>query len=187
MLDCCYSRLGLSHVASGLGELMQTHKSCLETTTLGEAKDETAKEHAQFTVASDQEEMVQVERSGTETQDGDELKDHSTPPSCFKHSPISTSQKDSYTIFSHSSPDAMTFQKTESNQEVVVDQAYAKVPRNVMDDSAWKRETRPKGSRFLNQLHNSLLRTLNLVMYNNRTNKRFRIRIWPYRRPYRME
>uniref|UniRef100_M4FFA6 Uncharacterized protein n=1 Tax=Brassica campestris TaxID=3711 RepID=M4FFA6_BRACM len=67
---------------------------------------ETEKEHAQFTVASDQEEMVQVEKSGTETQDGVELKDHSTPPSCFKHSPISTSQKDSYTIFSHSSPDA---------------------------------------------------------------------------------
>ena len=38
MLDCCYSRLGLSHVASGLGELMQTHKPRLETTTLGEAK-----------------------------------------------------------------------------------------------------------------------------------------------------
>ncbi|KAH0928650.1 hypothetical protein HID58_014377 [Brassica napus] len=80
---------------------------------------ETVKEHAQFTVASDQEEMVQVEKSGTETQDGVELKDHSTPPSCFKHFPISTSQKDSYTIFSHSSPDAMTFQATMSNQEVV--------------------------------------------------------------------
>ncbi|CAN7057594.1 unnamed protein product [Brassica rapa subsp. trilocularis] len=181
MLDCCYSRLGLSHVASGLGELMQTHKPPLETTTLGEAKVETEKEHAQFTVASDQEEMVQVEKSGTETQDGVELKDHSTPPSCFKHSPISTSQKDSYTIFSHSSPDATsisasTLAATESNQEVVVDQAYAKVPRNGMDDSAWKRETKPKGSRFLNQLHN-LLSTLNIVMYNNRTNKRFRIRI----------
>ncbi|CAF1854187.1 unnamed protein product, partial [Brassica napus] len=162
------------------------------------------KEHAQFTVASDKEDMVQVEKSGTETEDGVELKDHSTPPSCFKHSPvtistssnsqstlpplaatlglqISTSQKDSYTIFSHSSPDAtsisastlagsspaqtslqimegvssdiifnegimhsridpltMTFQATESNQEF-----------QGMDDSAWKRETKPKGSRFL--------------------------------------
>ncbi|KAH0885033.1 hypothetical protein HID58_061129, partial [Brassica napus] len=70
------------------------------------ARVETEKEHAQFTVASDKEDMVQVEKSGTETEDGVELKDHSTPPSCFKHSPISTSQKDSYTIFSHSSPDA---------------------------------------------------------------------------------
>ncbi|XP_018448228.1 uncharacterized protein LOC108819674 [Raphanus sativus] len=36
--DCCYSRLGLSHVASGLGEPMQTHKPRLDPTTLGEAK-----------------------------------------------------------------------------------------------------------------------------------------------------
>ncbi|CAN7015134.1 unnamed protein product [Brassica oleracea var. botrytis] len=52
---------------------------------------ETEKEHAQFTVASDQEEIVQVEKSGTETQYGVELKDHSTPPSCFKHSPVTIS------------------------------------------------------------------------------------------------
>ncbi|KAF3511382.1 hypothetical protein F2Q69_00008858 [Brassica cretica] len=36
--DSCYSRLGLSHVASGLGEPMQTHKPRLDPTTLGEAK-----------------------------------------------------------------------------------------------------------------------------------------------------
>ena len=36
--DCCYSRLGLSHVASGLGEPMQTHEPRLDPTTLGEAK-----------------------------------------------------------------------------------------------------------------------------------------------------
>lgn len=36
--DCCYSRLGLSHVASGLGEPMQTHKPRLDPTCLGEAK-----------------------------------------------------------------------------------------------------------------------------------------------------
>ena len=36
--DCCYSRLGLSHVASGLGEPMQTHKPRLDPTSLGEAK-----------------------------------------------------------------------------------------------------------------------------------------------------
>ncbi|CAN7139757.1 unnamed protein product [Brassica rapa subsp. narinosa] len=36
--DCCYSRLCLSHVASGLGEPMQTHKPRLDPTCLGEAK-----------------------------------------------------------------------------------------------------------------------------------------------------
>ncbi|KAL0875099.1 hypothetical protein Bca101_024804 [Brassica carinata] len=36
--DSCYSRLGLSHVASGLGEPMQTHKPRLDPTCLGEAK-----------------------------------------------------------------------------------------------------------------------------------------------------
>ncbi|CAG7894782.1 unnamed protein product, partial [Brassica rapa] len=36
--DCCYSRLGISHVASGLGELILTHKPRLDPTNMGEAK-----------------------------------------------------------------------------------------------------------------------------------------------------
>ncbi|KAG5411319.1 hypothetical protein IGI04_007638 [Brassica rapa subsp. trilocularis] len=36
--DCCYSRLGISHVASGLGELFLTHKPRLDPTNMGEAK-----------------------------------------------------------------------------------------------------------------------------------------------------
>ncbi|KAF8100492.1 hypothetical protein N665_0223s0018 [Sinapis alba] len=36
--DCCYSRLGLSHVASGLGEPILTHKPRLDPTSMGEAK-----------------------------------------------------------------------------------------------------------------------------------------------------
>ncbi|CAF1798835.1 unnamed protein product, partial [Brassica napus] len=36
--DCCYSRLGISHVASGLGEPILTHKPRLDLTTMGEAK-----------------------------------------------------------------------------------------------------------------------------------------------------
>ena len=36
--DCCYSRLGISHVASGLGEPILTHKPRLDPTTMGEAK-----------------------------------------------------------------------------------------------------------------------------------------------------
>lgn len=36
--DCCYSRLGISHVVSGFGELILTHKSRLDPTSMGEAK-----------------------------------------------------------------------------------------------------------------------------------------------------
>ncbi|CAN7061299.1 unnamed protein product, partial [Brassica oleracea var. botrytis] len=36
--DCCYSRLGISHVASGLGEPILTHKPRLDPTTMGDAK-----------------------------------------------------------------------------------------------------------------------------------------------------
>ncbi|XP_048611693.1 uncharacterized protein LOC106393315 [Brassica napus] len=36
--DCCYSRLGISHVASGLGEPILTHKHRLDPTNMGEAK-----------------------------------------------------------------------------------------------------------------------------------------------------
>ena len=36
--DCCYSRLGISHVASGLGEPILTHKPHLDPTSMGEAK-----------------------------------------------------------------------------------------------------------------------------------------------------
>ncbi|XP_018433853.1 uncharacterized protein LOC108806284 [Raphanus sativus] len=36
--DCCYSRLGISHVASGLGEPILTHKPRLDFTSMGEAK-----------------------------------------------------------------------------------------------------------------------------------------------------
>ena len=36
--DCCYSRLGISHVASGLGEPILTHKPRLDPTNMGEAK-----------------------------------------------------------------------------------------------------------------------------------------------------
>ncbi|KAL0731059.1 hypothetical protein Bca4012_027153 [Brassica carinata] len=36
--DCCYSCLGISHVASGLGEPILTHKPRLYPTTMGEAK-----------------------------------------------------------------------------------------------------------------------------------------------------
>ncbi|KAF2581639.1 hypothetical protein F2Q68_00002712 [Brassica cretica] len=36
--DCCYSRLGISHVASGLGESILTHKPRLDPTSMGEAK-----------------------------------------------------------------------------------------------------------------------------------------------------
>ncbi|KAF8089636.1 hypothetical protein N665_0500s0002 [Sinapis alba] len=36
--DCCYSRLGISHVASGLGEPILTHKPRLDPTGMGEAK-----------------------------------------------------------------------------------------------------------------------------------------------------
>ncbi|KAF8079465.1 hypothetical protein N665_1026s0022 [Sinapis alba] len=36
--DCCYSRLGISHVASGLGEPILTHKPRLDPTSMGEAK-----------------------------------------------------------------------------------------------------------------------------------------------------
>lgn len=169
--DCCYSRLGLSHVASGLGEPMQTHKPRLDPTTLGEAKllveveldkpfpkqialddkqgniflvdveytwipstcgrcgqlghkekrcllpvpqpcgedevpgVETENEQTQFSVVSDQE-MVQVENSETETHDGAEKKDFSTPPSCSTHSPVATPQKDNSTTFCNSSLDA---------------------------------------------------------------------------------
>lgn len=36
--DCCYSRLGISHIASGLGEPILTHKPRLDPTNMGEAK-----------------------------------------------------------------------------------------------------------------------------------------------------
>ncbi|XP_018448376.2 uncharacterized protein LOC108819852 [Raphanus sativus] len=36
--DCCYSRLGISHVASGLGKPILTHKPRLDPTSMGEAK-----------------------------------------------------------------------------------------------------------------------------------------------------
>ena len=36
--DCCYSRLGISHVASGLGEPILTHKPRFDPTSMGEAK-----------------------------------------------------------------------------------------------------------------------------------------------------
>lgn len=36
--DCCYSRLGISHVASGLGEPILTHKPRLDPSNMGEAK-----------------------------------------------------------------------------------------------------------------------------------------------------
>ncbi|KAF8048183.1 hypothetical protein N665_2625s0004 [Sinapis alba] len=36
--DSCYSRLGISHVASGLGEPILTHKPRLDPTNMGEAK-----------------------------------------------------------------------------------------------------------------------------------------------------
>ncbi|KAF8090579.1 hypothetical protein N665_0472s0012 [Sinapis alba] len=36
--DCCYSRLGISHIASGLGEPILTHKPRLDPTSMGEAK-----------------------------------------------------------------------------------------------------------------------------------------------------
>ncbi|KAF8113139.1 hypothetical protein N665_0055s0004 [Sinapis alba] len=36
--DSCYSRLGSSHIASGLGEPMLTHKPRLDPTSMGEAK-----------------------------------------------------------------------------------------------------------------------------------------------------
>ncbi|KAF2538551.1 hypothetical protein F2Q68_00021709 [Brassica cretica] len=36
--DCCYSRLGISHIASGLGEPILTHKPRLDLTSMGEAK-----------------------------------------------------------------------------------------------------------------------------------------------------
>ena len=36
--DCCYSRLGIRHIASGLGEPILTHKPCLDPTSIGEAK-----------------------------------------------------------------------------------------------------------------------------------------------------
>ncbi|KAJ4876995.1 CCHC-type domain-containing protein [Raphanus sativus] len=35
--DCCYSRLGISHIASGLGEPILTHKPRLDPTSMGEA------------------------------------------------------------------------------------------------------------------------------------------------------
>ncbi|XP_048593576.1 uncharacterized protein LOC106370477 [Brassica napus] len=38
ILDCCFSRLGIRHVASGLGEPILTHKPRLDPTSLGEAK-----------------------------------------------------------------------------------------------------------------------------------------------------
>ncbi|KAF2544064.1 hypothetical protein F2Q68_00030710 [Brassica cretica] len=38
VLDCCYSRLRISHVASGLGEPILTHKPRLDPTSTGEAK-----------------------------------------------------------------------------------------------------------------------------------------------------
>ncbi|KAF8052226.1 hypothetical protein N665_1585s0002 [Sinapis alba] len=38
ILDCCYCRLGISHVASGLGEPILTHKPRLDPTNMGEAK-----------------------------------------------------------------------------------------------------------------------------------------------------
>lgn len=36
--DSCFSRLGISHIASGLGEPMVTHKPRLDPTLMGEAK-----------------------------------------------------------------------------------------------------------------------------------------------------
>ncbi|KAL0873449.1 hypothetical protein Bca101_023154 [Brassica carinata] len=36
--DSCFSRLGISHIASGLGEPMLTHKPRLDPTSMGEAK-----------------------------------------------------------------------------------------------------------------------------------------------------
>ncbi|KAF8083785.1 hypothetical protein N665_0751s0003 [Sinapis alba] len=36
--DCCYSRLGISHITSGLGEPMLTHKPRLDPTSMGEVK-----------------------------------------------------------------------------------------------------------------------------------------------------
>lgn len=36
--DCCYSRLGISHIGSGLGEPILTHKPRLDPTSMGEAK-----------------------------------------------------------------------------------------------------------------------------------------------------
>ena len=36
--DSCFSRLGISHIASGLGEPMLTHKPRLDPTNMGEAK-----------------------------------------------------------------------------------------------------------------------------------------------------
>ncbi|CAN7076563.1 unnamed protein product [Brassica oleracea var. botrytis] len=36
--DCCYSRLGISHIASGLGEPILTQKPRLDPTNLGETK-----------------------------------------------------------------------------------------------------------------------------------------------------
>ncbi|KAF3570980.1 hypothetical protein F2Q69_00061966 [Brassica cretica] len=36
--DCCYSRLGIIHIASGLGEPILTHKPRLDPTSMGEAK-----------------------------------------------------------------------------------------------------------------------------------------------------
>ncbi|KAJ4886673.1 hypothetical protein Rs2_26421 [Raphanus sativus] len=50
--------------------------------------------------------MVQVENSETETHDGAEKKDFSTPPSCSTHSPVATPQKDNSTTFCNSSLDA---------------------------------------------------------------------------------
>ncbi|KAF2590905.1 hypothetical protein F2Q70_00038317 [Brassica cretica] len=38
ILDCCYSRLGIRHVASGLGKPILTHKPRLDPTSLDEAK-----------------------------------------------------------------------------------------------------------------------------------------------------
>ncbi|WZZ28322.1 hypothetical protein YC2023_011723 [Brassica napus] len=86
---------------------------------------ETEREQAQINVVSD-EKMVQVENSETETQAGVEPKDHLMPPSCphtlfatcsnsqstlppsagFLSLRVATSQKDSSTIFCHSSSDA---------------------------------------------------------------------------------
>ncbi|KAF2610652.1 hypothetical protein F2Q70_00012177 [Brassica cretica] len=38
ILDCCYSRLGISDIASGLGEPILTHKPRLDPTSMGEVK-----------------------------------------------------------------------------------------------------------------------------------------------------
>ena len=113
--------------------LLPAPQTCVDTCftedmSNGAQEIESEREQAHINVVSD-EKMVQVENSETETQAGVEPNDHLMPPSCPTHSSVTiatcsnsqstlspsagflslrvaTSQKDSSTIFCHSSSDA---------------------------------------------------------------------------------